>query len=500
MAIYSADREELNEQIRYYQDVITAYNTRTANATKIAGHASTIVAESTSTNPLFKIIDQSRTNQMIEKIKTFWEDLVQADRNAQNGLDDVQKGIHSINERVHSFTDLLGNNGSNLPNLKPTQLYETMWLDETLIANIMNKLDAGVELTSSEQDLLYHYFQNEFLTSADIEEIETTASYINETDIDQLKDRLNEEVIISEEALTEEIAMIQAYLYLGSKRPGEGSVKRIKRERLGSYLWLLQNFMLELDDDVFMRVDNLKFEHFTEGKKGYFIQSALETVPYDHKGLLSEEEFQRRYFESRPTERKKLSVIESVYYSGSNSSDHYHYIEKNQLEDMESNYDKQFLLKNISQKVISLIGKRNVLGFIATSINEADKLREHNASSKENEDTILIKNLVSNAGILKMGFNIYNHLYTEFPSEQLNATLYPTDSTYEIFDRWKIVSMINNQIPYPEDLILSQKWDEVGDELLDLGDWLENDYPDLEEYITQGVLTNKTVEEVSNGK
>src|SRR5699024_8353934 len=156
-----------------------------------------------------------------------------------------------------------------------------------LIKNIINKLQLGEQLNSSEQELLYHYFQNEFLNEADIQEIETIASYINVDNIDQLKYRLNEKVIISEEALLKEIEMLQAYLYLGNKRPGDGAIEQDIREKLNGYLLLLENYKTEMNDDVFHIVDELKFDDTEEGKDVIFLQSALETIAYKNRGNLS---------------------------------------------------------------------------------------------------------------------------------------------------------------------------------------------------------------------
>lgn len=89
MTVYSADREELNEQIRSYQEAIGQYNTRTINAIKATNYASSVLAVLIPESHLLKVINTSDTDRMIEEIKIFWDDLVNADKNTKNRIDDV---------------------------------------------------------------------------------------------------------------------------------------------------------------------------------------------------------------------------------------------------------------------------------------------------------------------------------------------------------------------------------------------------------------------------
>lgn len=497
MTIYSADREELNEQMRSYQETISQYNTRTSNAIKATNHASTLLSAIIPTNRFLKTINTSDTNRMTEEIKTFWDDLVQADINTKNRIYDVQKGTHSINERVRSFMDLLGNNGSKLPNLKPIQLYETMWSDKNLIKNIVEKMDSGIVLTFAEQELLYHYFQNEFLSETNNQEINNIAGYINENDIDQLKDRLNEKVIVSEEALLKEIELIQVYLYLGNKRPGEGPGDMDIRDKLNSYLLLLENYTKKMNDDVFIIVDDLKFKDTEEGKRVYFFQSALETVSYENRGGLSKVEFNKHFLETRPTDRKDLNIIDSVYYPGSNARSTFDYIKKNDLEKKLANLSKDLLIKDVSTKIISTLAKRNAIGMMLKTTNQLNKISNSNAAYQELQDEIEIESLLITSNRLEMNFNISNAYYTENSDEELHVKLYPTDATYEILDRWKLASMINNEIPYPTELIESQDWYEIDKQLDEILESYIDKLPRLKTYIMDSVLTNTTVEEIS---
>ena len=100
-------------------------------------------------------------------------------------------------------------------------LLEMMMNENGMFGNLMEKLAKDEALTPKEQALLYNFFQNILLTNEAREEVEEVTNLISEKNIDKLKERLNDKVVYSRKSLEREIAIIQAYLYMGNLTQGK---------------------------------------------------------------------------------------------------------------------------------------------------------------------------------------------------------------------------------------------------------------------------------------
>src|SRR5699024_8180180 len=106
------------------------------------------------------------------------------------------------------------------------------------------------------------------------------------------------------------------------------------------------------------------------------------------------------------------------------------------------------------------------------------------------------------ANFLNMGFSVTNSETSlindrdskdsaRHKTEDLHVELYPTQSTYEVFDRWKEVYDYNNSIPYPEDAIKSPDWKGLSETIIDA-----NFGSDLHAYIKNKTSPTKDGEKV----
>src|SRR5699024_11898847 len=144
------------------------------------------------------------------------------DTNQVSAMASVKEDLH-IMEAYISELESLFNDGDfsisdyNLSAMREIDAFravtESVYGEEGLIGIILNKMENGEPLTDLERSDLYEYFQNEVLDDKRREEIKDIADLINEEDIDKLMERLNEKVVVSDDDLTEEMKMIQAYLY-----------------------------------------------------------------------------------------------------------------------------------------------------------------------------------------------------------------------------------------------------------------------------------------------
>src|SRR5690625_7780071 len=109
---------------------------------------------------------------------------------------------------------------------------ETMSLEEGLHRNVLTKYQNGDPITAVEREEIYEYFQTELLNEDKKTELEKVASFMDEENlgkIDKLTERLNEKVITSDFALEEEMLLVEAYLFLGTKTPTETGIRSEER-------------------------------------------------------------------------------------------------------------------------------------------------------------------------------------------------------------------------------------------------------------------------------
>src|SRR5690625_940430 len=118
---------------------------------------------------------------------------------------------------------------------------------------------------------------------------------MSEKDIGKLTERLNEKVVVSADALEEEIAMIQAYVVTGDKRPSELDGDLDTRGKLKVYLSVLKNYHDAMRDETIAQVNTLEYEKDPNGIKGHYLDTGLEIAEHDShiSKHLSEEEFRQ---------------------------------------------------------------------------------------------------------------------------------------------------------------------------------------------------------------
>ncbi|WP_158701646.1 LXG domain-containing protein [Lentibacillus sp. Marseille-P4043] len=174
-------------------------------------------------------------------------------------------------------------------------IYGEGYMESLEFKPLFEKLRNGGSLTPAEKNKLYDYFQNVYLDSEKRNEIKSIADSISENGIDKLKERLNEKIVISKNALDEEMAMIQAYVYMGDKRTEQLNVDRGIKAKLEAYLILLENYYSALGKETVARVDMLEYEKDPNNVSGHFLKTALQTAEYNSgsNNVLREEEFRK---------------------------------------------------------------------------------------------------------------------------------------------------------------------------------------------------------------
>src|SRR5699024_10270940 len=199
-------------------------------------------------------------------------------------------------------------------------------------------------------------------------EIEEIASLINEKDIDKLKERLNEEVILSIDALEEEIAMVQAYIYMGDKTPNDLDIERENKQKLEAYLILLQSYYFALGKwgDPVAQINQLKYKENPQGLSGHYLQSDIQTDEYrpNIKDKMNKDEFREfifssdNHFDPDGSIVVNLDNIEITYFSKADASNLSNFLETEGLLEKNANYTRDFIINQVIGKVIGLLGNQ----------------------------------------------------------------------------------------------------------------------------------------------
>src|SRR5690625_7527319 len=92
--------------------------------------------------------------------------------------------------------------------------------------------------------------------------------------IDKLTERLNAKVITSDFALEEEMLLVEAYLFHGRKAPSETGVEYEIRDKLRTYLMLLENYHTsKVKNNSVIKIDEMKNVRNKDKVTGHCIAS-----------------------------------------------------------------------------------------------------------------------------------------------------------------------------------------------------------------------------------
>lgn len=347
---------------------------------------------------------------------------------------------------------------------------------------ILDKMLNGENLTGDEREKLYDYFQNEYLDDESKKEVESIADSINEDGVDDLKERLNEKVIVSKDSVKDEMAMIQAYVYMGDNQPGELNIDRIQREKLESYVMVLEDYHAMMGEETVATVDMLEYEKDPENMSGHRFKSALQTAEYGSgtQDIMSEEEYREFIFDSDNPQAKNFTRTDVTYFATSDGSKLRNHLENEKLAEENANYTYDFLMKEAANELISQIPNK-----IGKSIEVGQKIVDYKEGKKDNENDMTIKKASETADFLNMELVVSKREQSAVNEEAVKAEVKPTDSTFNLLERWKDAEKDEDRgyVPYPKELIESRDWKGISEYLTNHNTSFDRDDYD---YITGG--------------
>ncbi|HLR51456.1 MAG TPA: T7SS effector LXG polymorphic toxin, partial [Candidatus Avamphibacillus sp.] len=409
---------------------------------------------------------QEDAEEIVEELYALDEEQVKAMESVKENLNDMRNFISDL-ETLFKDGDLSVSNYDVTAVLGLESFHsvsEGVYGEGGIIGFILNKYQNGEAITATESDTLYKYFQTIVLDDKTKKELEEVAGFINETDIDKLTEHLNEKVVVSDDALEEEMMMVQAYIFFGTNQPSDTGVEYYMRRKLEAYLMLLKNYHTHMmvKSNV-MLIKDIKYEEDRNDITGYFLDSEIALNKYNpddgiHEihDLKSKDDYRKWvFFNSEFPIVPEYVQTQVMYATGRSAASNIDDSELNKLKEENANYEANFVATTVLKKVISGLAKKFD---ISDWVDAASIVTGYNAEKKESEDKIEIEEALSAAGRLDLEVSI-----SELTSDgELNIQLYPLDATFEKIERWKEVHREKNIIPFPEEDINKHDWYEIG--------------------------------------
>ncbi|MCR6098141.1 hypothetical protein HXA31_17995 [Salipaludibacillus agaradhaerens] len=474
MGNYIADRAELNDQIAQHKAVFDTVMERLE------------IAESyTKQNPLSDIgakIDYDKDAEM-EKYKSeekailnFWSEMAQADNEAMKNFQTASEGFVTMFSKLDTLTREIRKVNGNQNPFSSKILQDLILKDGQLLASVLEKLEKGQFMSSSEREYLYFYLQEEYLDEEKIEAIESIIDMIEAGDEEGLMKRLNEHVLSSDESLALEMAMFQAYLFRGNRTLNEhvGGPDNIRDYNIArAYSELLENYHSGLYEAS--QFPDAKY-HEWERKV-----SKLDIKPPKRGSYFYEIETGLRL------ENMNLPAFSYEYrvsyYIDESATSHFLKHEGDKAKQKYKNFPKDFWLKELTSDVVGLIDNGTQV------LNVADKFIRYEEGLKELENELTSLEIQAAADKLEMELIISERPFNSLFSNQsvIEVNFIPTEATYDIIERLEGVRpQIEKSLPYPEEAIDQQDWLKVSEFLLYYEDDISKISPGLNNYISNG--------------
>lgn len=439
---------------------------------------------------------KKNVRNIVEDLHTLDKSQMQAMESARADLETMRHYLAGVESKVSSGN--LSVVGFDFGVLKDVDGYSAM-MEEIygdgnwgLPRKVVGKLAKGETLTPYETDILYNYFQNEVLDDGKRKEIEGISSFINEKDIKRLTERLNEKVVISQDALEEEMEMVQAYVFLGTNMPSQTGVDYYARPKMEAYLMLLKGYHTRMvEDNTVIRVGKIEYEKNHNDISGHFLESVVETVRYNtDEDIMNIERFREWVFNDPDNFiMPQIEYTTITYATGAGASKNIRGSELKSLKEEYADYEANFIMTKVLNKTLSEISKKmDISGYV----DAAKTVIGFDAGKKEMEDSIEL----DQALLIASSLNLEVAIGEQNPGKGMNIQFYPLDGTFNKIERWEELHKENPNLYFPDKEINASDWHEISKSLYEI----EVEYPKIYSYIYDGTTNGQSIESLANGK
>lgn len=458
IANHRADREELNQLINDYKRTMEEFNKKVEDILRNQSSAQYATSQTLNLSGI-SIVEPIEVNANIQAIKTFWSGMVEADNTAKSKFSDAQSGVQVLEGQITTFLEAIGTNGGKVGSLDINQLRETLFEDKKMLQFISDKLSSGKPLSPAERELLYIYIQEKLFNEEDHAQMKTISIFM-ELDHEKLKEYINEKVLASEATLEEEILRLELYLFTGNEQPGDQWIDDNDRIKLNSYLDLLKNYRIAInevreemewergkEEPLLARIEYVHFDFEDSPINGRSTSDVTIDIFQNTSGDrgISREEFLK--MKNPLTVRRNFSEVE--YYYGPDAVSDLQERRQLDLKDEIDTYTGEY----IATELFSLVLK----GPASIAYEGLKTFGGYAEGKKENEQRLTFEQLEQTASDFRLELQV-NTRDVPGKSEDMQVQLLPTEETFDLLDRWEAVYQIEPDYPYPESKIEKQDW------------------------------------------
>jgi len=380
------------------------------------------------------------------------------------------------------------------------EVYGEGYADSVALEPLFEKMLNGQDLTPDERELLYKYLQNEVINDEVRGEMQAVIDMIGD-DSDKLINRLNHDVLATEDALDKEKAMIEAYLYSGNEGQRDNETTKEELDKLRTYLSVLNNYKTAIGEVK----EEMEWER-TAGSSTPLL-ARVEKLDYienkDPFTMTFETDITIMLNQYTGFEREEFLNIENPLVIRSNESEVTYF--RGDLSGVQlQNSMNENLEEEIASHTSNFIGAEALkllisgLGRAAPVVSSLGTLGDLASDKHKMEQRLNIGEAKSTINALEMNIQISDRFVPGSGQNEYIIQMYPTKMTFALFNRWEEVYNINPDIPYPEQAIQNQDWETIAD-CLSGNDYLFQDInPDLSRYINHNEIDDdKTVEMIA---
>lgn len=464
ITIHRANREELNQLLEEYRETMNDYIETTLRSIKIVSNAQKSVSTRTIESPSIPVIEFFRVLMKISKIKTYWNEMVEADEAGDENFSEAKTEMNDVIRVAKDFLEGLGSNGTNISKMDINKLQTNLFGENKLMEDLLRKVDTNEHLSESEERLLSYYIQNQYFDSGKQEIIDSIIWSV-ENDSEELIKRLNDHVLQTESSLYEEILMTEMYLFTKDEDYKYNNLSKEEKALLIAYLETLYNYRgaidemkgvnswlkdLDPDEPLLARVDQFNYSRPGE-PQAFYIETNIIISKYKSDNGYGREDFFKNDKDSIGHLQYHSKI--SHYESGDDLQ------RENNLKDRQeyANHTSDFIGSQLLSLSLNVLLKGNPVG----SGIEAIADYANDKSEKEHKMTQGDAELAARDFGLEV--QILERLTRDSKHESYEIKFLPTEETYTILNRWKEVVDSGSDIPYPKEEISEENWFLISD-------------------------------------
>ncbi|WP_424475229.1 T7SS effector LXG polymorphic toxin [Oceanobacillus kimchii] len=364
-------------------------------------------------------------------------------------------GYQALIEKVHGENVFYG--------AEIEAIMEKVNIDEDENGNIVNI--SSVPLSDREKDLLYEYIQNIYLTDDQKKHFESIPGLMNEQNIDELKNYLNDNVVISQENLANELMLLEMYLYTGSNNLREAHLEdpNIKRNLI-TYSLLLNDYIGAIGKNEIINISKLEYKSDYAEKTSYHVSSSLEKAVFSpsHQKIMSEGEFRDFMFESENMIATHNHGTEITYYGTGKGSEFFNQTLNEETKKERANYSKNYWINWAADTASSAVATAYKLSIPLKVLSTGV---DYYKGREKLDDNITIEEAMEVGLDIRLEVGVSSVKSTDGKDEKNLLSFYPSEETYKLLDRWKEISVNNPDVKYPTESIATEDWNTVVSEL-----------------------------------